>query len=173
VAEQCHLPLTYEGEGGTLTGQAPAGYRFEHFERRLGLGEAAFARARTALARWQPHVGSGIEMASDGPMAIGTTVALAAPLPVDYAIAACRIVAVVDEPARYGFAYGTLPRHPESGEELFLVHRRPDDSVTFRISVFSMPHHALARIGSPVARLLQRRATTAYLDAMAEPPPDP
>jgi uncharacterized protein (UPF0548 family) len=30
----------------------------------------------------------------------------------------CRVVYVLDEPERRGFAYGTLPGHPESGEEL-------------------------------------------------------
>jgi uncharacterized protein (UPF0548 family) len=29
----------------------------------------------------------------------------------------CRVVYVVDEPRRAGFAYGTLPGHPEIGGE--------------------------------------------------------
>ncbi len=37
----------------------------------------------------------------------------------------CRVVYVVDEPDRRGFAYGTLPGHAESGEELFLVRYDP------------------------------------------------
>ena len=36
---------------------------------------------------------------------------------------AARVVFVIDEPGRFGFAYGTLPRHVESGEERFLVER--------------------------------------------------
>ena len=94
--------------------------------------------------------------------------ALAAPLPVGFAIATCRVVGVVDEPDRWGFAYGTLPAHPESGEELFVVERRPEDgdAVVFRITVFWRPHELLTRLGAPVARILQRRATLAYLDAM-------
>ena len=39
-----------------------------------------------------------------------------------------QIVAVVDEPDRRGFAYGTLPGHPVSGEEAFVVHRAADGS---------------------------------------------
>ncbi|GAA4732513.1 hypothetical protein GCM10023350_14890 [Nocardioides endophyticus] len=38
----------------------------------------------------------------------------------------CRVVYVVDEPERAGFAYGTLPGHPETGEELFLLSRLGD-----------------------------------------------
>jgi uncharacterized protein (UPF0548 family) len=39
--------------------------------------------------------------------------------------APCRIVYVIDEPDRRGFAYGTLPGHPERGEEAFIISRRP------------------------------------------------
>ena len=39
--------------------------------------------------------------------------------------APCRVVYVVDEPDRRGFAYGTLPGHPETGEELFAVRYDP------------------------------------------------
>ena len=41
--------------------------------------------------------------------------AVAAPIGPLTAVAVCRIVAVVDEPDRYGFAYGTLPGHTERG----------------------------------------------------------
>jgi uncharacterized protein (UPF0548 family) len=44
------------------------------------------------------------------------------------------------DPDRYGFAYGTLPAHPEEGEELFLVTRGGDDTVRFEITAFSRPH---------------------------------
>ena len=33
----------------------------------------------------------------------------------------CRIVSVIDGQTRWGFAYGTLPGHPEQGEEAFIV----------------------------------------------------
>ena len=48
-----------------------------------------------------------------------------------------RVVYVIDGPDRRGFAYGTLPGHPESGEEAFLVERRPDGTVWCRITAFS------------------------------------
>ena len=46
--------------------------------------------------------------------------------------APCRVVYVVDEPDRRGFAYGTLPGHAESGEELFLVRYDPATEDVFR-----------------------------------------
>ncbi|HVF31577.1 MAG TPA: DUF1990 domain-containing protein [Acidimicrobiales bacterium] len=164
AAEQRDAPLTYAAVGATLAGRPPEGYRFEEVERCIG---SDFSRARGALANWQPHRGAGIAHWADGDVAPGTTVALAAPLPVGYAVAACRIVAVVDDADRFGFAYGTLPVHPESGEELFTVEQR-GDGVWFRIAVFWRPQELLARIGYPVARILQSRATSRYLDAMAQ-----
>ncbi len=49
-----------------------------------------------------------------------------------------RVVYVVDEPDRRGFAYGTLPGHPESGEELFLVERVGDETWA-EVRAFSRP----------------------------------
>ncbi len=50
-----------------------------------------------------------------------------------------RVVYVIDEPARRGFAYGTLEGHPESGEEAFVVDRTEDGSVWITITAFSRP----------------------------------
>ena len=74
---------------------------------------------------------------------------------------ACRIVYAVSEEGpvnRFGFAYGTLPEHPESGEERFTVEwHQADDSVWYDILAFSRPHHVLARLGYPYVRRLQKR----------------
>jgi uncharacterized protein (UPF0548 family) len=78
----------------------------------------------------------------------------------------CRVIYVVDEARRYGFAYGTLPGHPECGEEAFVVEHRPDDEVVFAISAFSRPADWLVRIGGPFVRRLQARATSSYLNAI-------
>ena len=50
-----------------------------------------------------------------------------------------RVVYVVDEPHRKGFAYGTLHGHPEGGEESFIVERTDDGSVWMVINAFSRP----------------------------------
>lgn len=42
--------------------------------------------------------------------------------------APCQVVYVLDEPDRQGFAYGTLPGQPESGEEAFVIERADDDT---------------------------------------------
>ncbi|GAA2233078.1 DUF1990 domain-containing protein [Herbiconiux moechotypicola] len=77
-----------------------------------------------------------------------------------------RVVYTVDEPNRRGFAYGTLPGHPESGEELFSVERLADDSVWVVIRAFSRPSTWFFRLGYPVLRLMQARATRKYLRSL-------
>ena len=73
----------------------------------------------------------------------------------------CSSDLVVDEEGpvrRYGFAYGTLPGHAESGEEQFTVewHER-DDSVRYDILAFSRPQQLLPRLGYPFTRRVQTR----------------
>jgi uncharacterized protein (UPF0548 family) len=75
---------------------------------------------------------------------------------------ACRIVYIVDEDdgsmRRFGFAYGTLPGHAESGEERFLVEwDRRDGCVWYDILAFSRPNHFLVRLAYPQARKLQKQ----------------
>ncbi len=72
--------------------------------------------------RWGMLRGAGVRVeASTEVAAVGSEVLVGfGPLR-----APCRVVYVIDEPDRRGFAYGTLPGHPESGEELFAVRYDP------------------------------------------------
>jgi uncharacterized protein (UPF0548 family) len=54
---------------------------------------------------------------------------------------------VLDEPRHKGFAYGTLPGHPERGEEAFALELHDDGAVTFTITAFSRPASLLAKAG--------------------------
>jgi uncharacterized protein (UPF0548 family) len=65
-----------------------------------------------------------------------------------------------------GFAYGTLPGHPESGEECFLVRLTPTGTVVYEIRVFFRLASPLARLGGPVSLLVQRVATDRYVSAI-------
>jgi uncharacterized protein (UPF0548 family) len=102
----------------------------------------------------------------DPPIEEGTTVATLAPLGPVRVILACRIVRVVDVPDRYGFAYGTLPSHPEEGEERFVVSHGADGTVTFEVVAFSRAHDLLTRLGGPIPRRIQAHTTQQYLDGM-------
>ena len=81
-------------------------------------------------------------------------------------VAPCRVVLVIDEPDRCGFAYGTLPGHPESGEESFMVERRPDATLTLAITAFSRPAATLSKISAPLGRRIQDLFTSRYLRAL-------
>lgn len=80
-----------------------------------------------------------------------------------------RVVYVVDEADRKGFAYGTLPGHPERGEESFVVERRPDDSVWLVIRAFSRPASAMFWAAYPALRMLQALFTARYERALTGP----
>lgn len=157
---------TYREIGATLGDVLPSGYRHDRHERVLAEGDDAFERAVEGLRTWAAHTSAGLTVAPDAVPELGMTVAVAAPIGPLTAIAICRIVAVVDEPNRYAFAYGTLPGHPERGEEAFVVERAAD-RVTFKIVAFSKPAELLAQLGGPVTRRIQRHTTKRYLDGLA------
>jgi len=159
-------PLTYDTVGISAMTQPPVGYRRDHWSRSLGHGEHIFGLAVEALRRWRVHQGAGLIVHAAGPPAVDSVVAMAAPLPIGWIEVVCRVVAVVDQPDRFGFAYGTLPVHPEQGEESFTVVRLGDGSTCFEVVAVSRPRQALARLFPPVARRLQAAATNRYLDAM-------
>ncbi len=80
--------------------------------------------------------------------------------------APCRIVGVLDDSDRWGFAYGTLPGHPEQGEESFAVSIGGDDEVRFTITAFSRPGDWITRLAGPVGRAVQTAGTNGYLKAL-------
>lgn len=159
------VDLTYDHVGATA-GALPSGYHHLRVSRLVGSGEDAFVTAASALLSWQVHLHAGLRVTASAPTAAPGAVVLlglgAGPLRVG---AACRVVYMVTESQRQGFAYGTLPGHPESGEEAFLVERRSDNSIVFTITAFSRP--AAARAAGPVGRLMQRHITRRYLEALS------
>jgi uncharacterized protein (UPF0548 family) len=104
------------------------------------------------------------------PIEIGQEVGILIPLFGLWSLNACRIVYTLDadnHARRFGFAYGTLADHMESGEERFSVEwHRGDDSVWYDLFAFSRPRHSLARLGRPLSRSLQRRFARDSLQAM-------
>ena len=80
-----------------------------------------------------------------------------------------RVIYVVDEPRRRGFAYGTLPGHPEDGEESWMVEHRDDGSVWITIRAFSRPATRFWWAVYPFLRIAQGLYTERYLRALAGP----
>ena len=115
---------------------------------------------------------------SSAPIQVGTDVAVSVHHFGFYSLNACRIVYIVDDDdpmKRFGFAYGTLVEHAESGEERFTVEcNRDDDRVWYDILAFSRPRQMLARLGYPLSRSLQKKfangSKLAMLQSVTETP---
>lgn len=80
-----------------------------------------------------------------------------------------RVIYVVNEPKKVGFAYGTLRGHPENGEEAWMVEHRDDDSVWMTVRAFSRPANLFWWCGYPILRIVQEVYTKRYLRSLAGP----
>lgn len=160
-----------EARAADLTYGPPVGHTLDDDLGRSLPGEsidvASFDAARTALRTWVAHRGVGFDVVPpDAAVEVGTTVLIVLRRGPLYVLARNRIVAVVDEPDRFGWAYGTLEGHPEQGEEAFLVERRGDGArVTIRHD--SAPASWSARLVGPLAKRWQMAALRGYLRAIA------
>jgi uncharacterized protein (UPF0548 family) len=153
------LPLSYEPVGLAQTG-GPR-YRVDEQVVRIGAGAADFARAAAALRRWRHFDLGWVELSPAGAaVAAGTVVAVVIRHVGFWSLNGCRVLYQTGDPGgtTFGFAYGTLTNHAESGEELFEVRLDPaTGEVIYRIRAASRPRAALARLGFPLTRLLQAR----------------
>jgi uncharacterized protein (UPF0548 family) len=161
LVEQAKLDFTYVAVGATAA-VPPDGYTVDHTRIKLGTGEAVFTNARAALERWDHFRLGWVEaFPSETAIAHGMVVAVIARKFGIWSVNACRIVYVIDDPGpihRYGFAYGTLPDHVETGEERFMVEWDPaTGEVWYDILAFSRPRHLLIRAGNLYIRRMQKR----------------
>jgi len=155
-------------EVGATRESPPAGYDIDHNRMLLGRGSDDFERAKAAIRQWKMFDVPGLELIrSDTPIEPGRNVALLAYHMGFHSLSACRIVYVIEEENRFGFAYGTLTEHVEIGEERFTVEFHPDTGeVWYDILAFSRPGHVLVKLGYPYGRYLQRRFAVGSKDAM-------
>ncbi|GII81036.1 DUF1990 domain-containing protein [Sphaerisporangium rufum] len=157
--------FSYPQVGATRNGVLPAGYR--HLRRRHDLGPgASFERAVEALMTWRVQRAAGLTVTASAPRAEPGAIVvsragvgrLALEIP-------CRVVWTLDEADRRGFAYGTLPGHPERGEESFVVERGDDGSVAFIVTSFTRPGRWYTRPAWPLAGLAARFVVARYAAA--------
>jgi uncharacterized protein (UPF0548 family) len=153
------LPLSYAPIG--IVNGKPAGYALDEQVVQIGRGAHDFARARDALLAWKQFEIGWVELfPRQPPIENGTVVALLITHLGFWSLNACRVVYTVGslDEDRFGFAYGTLTNHAQTGEELFDVFvDSSTGAVMYRIRAVSSPRAVLARIGQPFARRLQAR----------------
>jgi uncharacterized protein (UPF0548 family) len=160
--------FTYAEVGGTQ-GVLPVGYQHLERQRLLGVGRELFERASEALMTWAVQRGAGLAVDAAAPRAIiGVDVTLRTGLGRLSVSAPCRVVYTVQQENRVGFAYGTLPGHPESGEELFLVELLDDERVQLTVRAFSRPARWFSRLATPGSRLIQRAITERYMRSLVD-----
>lgn len=157
LKDQRRSRFSYEGAGRTRT-LLPAGFEVHRGQFLLGEGSLVFFKAKEAVQHWRMFDIPWVRLCwPDAPIKKGTTVAILAGLFRVWMVNVCRIVYVIDEPRRYGFAYGTLAEHAEAGEERFLVEWRDDNSVWYEVLAFSHEKQLLAKLAYPIARRLQKK----------------
>ncbi|WP_198586782.1 DUF1990 family protein [Glycomyces xiaoerkulensis] len=153
--------MNYPEVGRSASGTLPSGYR--HL-RESAVITSPLAEAADFLLGWHLHRAMGLKPRADAARAEpGAAVTLhfaglAAP---------CRVVWAVRNPQRAGFAYGSTDGHPECGEACFMLERIDDRRTRFSVTSFSRPGRWYTRLGAPVARVLQARATRHFVDRMA------
>ena len=158
--------LTYP-EVGATAGELPVGYRTLNRTTLLAAG-VDFEVAARDLFGWQVQRRAGLRVvASDARVTAQAVVVLGIGVGRLAMPAPCRVVYVIDDPDRRGFAYGTLPGHPETGEEAFVLQRHNDGALTFTIIAFSRPAGPLAKIAGPLGRRVQDAVTNRYLRAFS------
>ena len=168
IAQKAGLEVSYDFVGSTLHSDQWPGRTQYTKSRDLDSGVATFAAAIDGLRSWACHGGIGAEVyPADAPIEEGTTLLVILPVGPIRIIVPDRIVAVIDEPDRFGFAYGTLPGHQEVGEESYLVERHGDGRVTATIAVDARAATKAARAIAPVVTVFQRAAVKRYLAALA------
>jgi len=145
---------------------------FRSYERTvwLGQGRDLWDAASSIILAWGIKTRSGFKVES---VPSGTT---SARVGVDYRLTAAlgpftlrepvRVVAVVDEPDRCGFAYGTLEGHPVSGEEAFVVHRDGAGAVWLTLRSLTRRGHGRWRLAFPVVLVAQHWYRRRYLRAL-------
>src|SRR5215213_9158027 len=155
-------------EVGATRESPPKSYNIDHNRVLLGSGEDCYESAKQAIRNWKMFEVPGLELVfPDTSMEAGRDVALLAYHLGFYSLSSCRIVYVIDEPNRFGFAYGTLTEHVEIGEERFTVEfDSVSGEVWYDIFAFSRPANILVKLGYPYSRYKQKQFAVGSKEAM-------
>ncbi len=149
--------FTYAEVGATESGRHPQGFSRLQVRMQVGEGGSDFRRAARAVLEWRMHRAMGVQMDTGA-----ESVSVGAPVVVGLGAgrlrlrAPCRVVWTADGERRAGWGYGTLPGHPECGEESFVVSRGDSEAVWLTVTAFSRPAVWWARAAGPLVPVLQR-----------------
>lgn len=160
IADARETDFTYRNPGETRNDSSrPDGFTIDHNSIPIGHGEKDFEKAKEAIREWKMFDLSWVELCwPETPIEKDRTVAILIRHLGFYSLNAACIVYTIDEPDWFGFAYGTLESHGESGEERFSVRLdRETGAVTYDLYAYSRPNYLSARLAYPLTRMLQKR----------------
>ena len=175
LAERSAMTYSYPQVGATRSAP-PAGWRINHLRLKAGSGRAKFDALAEALFSWKLLAIDGLVVFPSAPaLQPGTDVAILSRHFGIWSVDFCRVIYVLKNQQeetgavlRTGFAYGTLPGHAVSGEELFsLEWHRATEEVWYDVYSFSLPATPLVRLVAPLARATQRRFARESLEKAA------
>src|SRR4051812_18669326 len=125
-------PVTFTyPEVGATAAELPVGYQHLRASLAVGTGREGVEQCAETGMTWGIQRGAGLTVVPGERVRVGTDIRLGLRIGPVHIWAPCRVAYVVDEPDRRGFAYGTLPGHPERGEESFIVSLQQDGTVQF------------------------------------------
>lgn len=148
---------------------APAGFRRFESTTVIGQGGDVWAFAADELLRWGIKRRSGFHVNPSTVVTEGADYTITARLALFDVHEPVRVITVVDEPHRCGFAYGTVHGHPVSGEEAFIVHRNNSGTVFLTMRSLTRPApDGLWRAAFPALLVAQRVVRHRYLRALVQ-----
>lgn len=162
--------LNYPGVGFTEHGQSPEGFRLLVSQTYLGEGVAVYRRVAQGILGWELQRRSGLRVRTESDVVVpGARVVSGFGVGPFRINAPCEVVWVHPPqpggaPQSAGVGYGTLPGHPERGEEAFEVEIDAQDRVSLTITAFSRHANWFYTAGGALARRAQSLITSRYIE---------
>ncbi len=124
----------------------------------LGKGDDVWVAAKKAMADWAMFPDGWARIYYQNPIFTeGDIVVMCACVFGIWWLNAARILYVTDDEHHYGFAYGTLPNHVESGEELFEITKDAEGNIYYTLTAFSRPRFWPVKLTYPLSRFFQNK----------------
>lgn len=162
--------LNYPGVGSTEHGQSPEGFHRVVSQTYLGEGVSVYRRVAEGILGWELQRRSGLRVRTESDVVVpGARVVSGFGVGPFRINAPCEVVWVHPRlpggaPQSAGFAYGTLPGHPERGEEAFEVEIDAQGRVFLKITAFSRHSNWFYMAGGALARRAQSLITSRYIE---------
>lgn len=149
--------LNYD-EVEATRGLFPNGYDHDRNRIWLGEGNVVWEKAKEAIREWKQFPSGWTKIHPvDTPIEKDETVAMLFRLFGLWWKNSTRIIYLIDEPKKFGFAYGTVKGHVERGEEIFCVEKDAEGKVYYKVEAFSRPDFWLTKLGYLLARFYQKK----------------